>query len=171
MQEVKEESRQELTERVRSRLDELQEEMKDLAQFSLFYQKKTPTAVFSYLTSIVDKHLDIVPEQSILFAILVQLRDDELLKCLLNISIYLGTIDSPEVFIAELKELYRRQENNPQKTTEWLSIINAKVSKKDRKKIDAMLQRQGQQESQVEPSNIEWDDQNVSTTMLILKKS
>ena len=83
----------------------------------------------------------------------------------------MGTIDKPEVFLAELKELYRRRENNPQKTSEQRSIINATVSKKNRKKINAMLQRQAQQESQVESSNVELDDQDVSTTMLILKKS
>jgi exonuclease I len=169
MQELKEQSAEELVKQARTRLDELKEEMKNVAHFSSFNQKKTPTAVFNYLTSIVEKHLNIVPQQPILYGILIQLREDELLRCLFNISIYLGTLDKPEVFIAELKQLYEQQEKYPQTTMQQLPVLDGKVSKKDRKKINAMLQQQ--QQSQIKSSNIEFNEQIVSSTMLILKKS
>jgi hemerythrin len=82
----------------------------------------------------------------------------------------LGTIDKPEVFIAELKELYERQEKNPQIMTQQLSILNGNFSKKDLKKMNAMIQQQQQQQLQAQPSNIEFNEQNVSSTMLIPKK-
>jgi hypothetical protein len=171
MQEMKEKSEEELMKQVRTRVSELKDEMQNVEHFSSYNQKKTPTAVFNYLASIVEKFLDIVPQQPILYAILVQLREDELLRCLFNISIYLGTIDKPEVFIAELKELYERQEKNPQITMQQLSILNGNFSKKDLKKMNAMIQQQQQQQQlQAQPSNIEFNEQNVSSTMLIPKK-
>lgn len=172
MQQVYEQSRQELIEGVRARLNELKEEMRDAQELSSFNKKKTPTAVFNYLTSIVDKYLDFVPQQAALYAVLVQLREDELLRCLFNVSIYLGTIDQPEVFLAELKQLYGRQEKNPltqgSMTTQQLPILNTKMSKKDRKKMNAMiLQQQSQPQTQL--SNTEFNGQNVSFATLIHK--
>jgi len=78
MQQVKEQAQRELTEDVRARLNELKEEMRDVEQLSSFNKKKTPTAVLNYLTSIVDKYMDIVPQQAVFYAVLVQIRDDEL---------------------------------------------------------------------------------------------
>jgi hypothetical protein len=176
MQQVKEQAQRELTEDVRARLNELKEEMRDVEQLSSFNKKKTPTAVLNYLTSIVDKYMDIVPQQAAYYAVLVQIRDDELLRCLLNISIYLGTIDKPEVFIAELKQLYGHQEKTPQiqtlMTTQQLPILNGKMSKKDRKKMNAMIQQQQQQlQSQPDSSNVELNQQNVSLITLRHNKS
>jgi hypothetical protein len=176
MQQVYEQSRQELIEGVRARLNELKEEMRDAQELSSFNKRKTPTAVFNYLTSIVDKYLDFVPQQAALYAVLVQLREDELLRCLFNVSIYLGTIDQPEVFLAELKQLYGRQEKNPltqgSMTTQQLPILNTKMSKKDRKKMNAMiLQQQLQPQAQAQLSNIELNGQNVSFATLIHNKS
>lgn len=160
---MKEQAQKELIEEVRTRLTELKEEMRDAQQLVAFNEKKTPTAVFNHLTSIVDKYLDIIPEQPALYAILIQLREDELLQCLFNIAIYLGTIDKPEVFIEELKQLYNHQVKNPQKqgsvTMQKLPILSENLSKKDRKKLNAMIQ---QREAQAQSSNIESNEQNVS---------
>jgi len=174
MQQVYEQSEREVIEAVRARLNELKEEMRDAQELSSFNKKKTPTAVFNYLTSIVDKYLDIVPRQAALYAVLVQFRDDELLRCLLNVSIYLGTINQPEVFIAELKQLYDQQGRNPSTqgsmTTPQLPILNKKMSKKDLKKMNAMILQQ-QSQSQVPSSNMEFDGQNVSFATFIRNKS
>jgi hypothetical protein len=165
-----EQSQEELIEQVRVRLDELKEEMRDAQELSSFNKKKTPTAVLNHLASIVEKYLDVLPQQPALYALLVQLRQDELLRCLFNVSIYLGTIDKPEVFIAELKQLYDRQERNPQilgsMTTQQLPILNQQISKKDRRKMNAMIQQQ-QLQSQTQLSNIDPNEQNVSFATLI----
>jgi len=170
---VKEKAQNELVEEVRARLNELKEEMRDAQELSSFNKKKTPTAVFNYLTSIIDKYLDVVPQQAALYAVLVQLRDDELLRCLLNVSIYLGTIEQPEVFIAELKQLYDRQERNQltqvSSTTPQLPILSKKMSKKDLKKINAMNQ-QKQLQSQVLPSDIKFNGENVSFATFVHNK-
>jgi len=165
-----EQSQEELIEQVRVRLDELKEEMRDAQELSSFNKKKTPTAVLNHLASIVEKYLDVLPQQPALYALLVQLRQDELLRCLFNVSIYLGTIDKPEVFIAELKQLYDRQERNPQilgsMTTQQLPILNQQISKKDRRKMNAMIQQQ-QLQSQTQLSNIDPNEKNVSFATLI----
>ncbi|CAF4681057.1 unnamed protein product [Rotaria sp. Silwood1] len=84
MQQAKEQSKNDLIEDVRTHLTEFKEKMHDELELSSFNKKKTPTAVFNYLISIVDKYLNFIPQQSILFAMLTQLRDDELLRCLFN---------------------------------------------------------------------------------------
>ncbi|CAF3697074.1 unnamed protein product [Rotaria sordida] len=164
MQQVKEQLQKDLIEDVRVHLAEFKEKMHDELELSSFNKKKTPTAVFNYLISVVDKYLNFIPQQPILFAILTHLRDDEMLRCLFNVSIYLGTIDKPEIFIVELKKLYGHQERTPsaQETimTQQLSIITEKMSKKDRKKMNRMMK---QQQSQLQYSNISVDEQIPTT--------
>ena len=163
MQQSKEELQQGFIEVARTHLNELKEKMRDELELSSFNKKKTPTAVFNYLILIVKKHLDFVPQQPALYAILTQLRDDELLRCLFNVSIYLGTIDKPEVFIAELKKLYDHQDTM---TMQQPPILSGKMSKKDQKKMNAMLQ---QRKLQLQSPNL--DEQNVSSAILILYPS
>jgi hypothetical protein len=169
IQQLKEEAEQQIIAEAQARVNELKDEMRDAQGLSTFNNKKTPTAVFNYLTSIIDKYLDIIPQQPVLYAILVQLREDELLQCLFNVSIYLGTIDTPDVFIAELKQLYNHQGGNPQTqelmTMQQSSILAGPMSKKDRRKINTMIQKQ-QLQSQTQASNIELDGQNVSFATL-----
>lgn len=155
----------ELLQQARKRLEELKEEMQDVAKFSTFNQKKTPLAVFNYLTSLIEKHFDIVPEQMVLYTILCQFREDELFQCLFNISIYLGTIDQPEALIAELKEIYATGQTNSQITTDELLSTGAKLSKKERRKINSMIE----QKSLLSPtssSNAEIDEEEVSFPIL-----
>ncbi|CAF4504281.1 unnamed protein product [Rotaria sp. Silwood2] len=168
IQQAKEQSKKDLIEDVHAHLAEFKEKMQDELELSSFNKKRTPTAVFNYLISIVDKYLNFIPEQSIVFAILTQLRDDELLQCLFNISIYLGTIDKPEIFIAELKKLYGHQEKIlPTRETmmmQQLSIMTETMSKKDRRIVNRMIQ---QQQPQLKCSNISADEQIVSFATLI----
>ncbi|CAF3404047.1 unnamed protein product [Rotaria socialis] len=144
---------QEFIEDVRKHLEEFKEKMHDELELSSFNKKKTPTAVFNYLTSIVQKYLNFIPQQPALYTILIQLRDDEMLRCLLNLSIYLGTIEKPEVFIAELKRLIGYQDKilpmEELMTVPETPITMNKMSKKDRKKLKAILEQQQLQHSHV----------------------
>jgi hypothetical protein len=92
---------------VEAQLWEIQQEVRSELELSS-YTNKSPIAVFDHLVSIVEKHLTISQQKSVRDA-LVKIRNDELLRCLLNISIYLGTIDEPEKLIAELKKLNQDQ--------------------------------------------------------------
>jgi hypothetical protein len=161
---------QELAKDANTRLAELKEKMGDEMELSSFNKKKTPLAVFNYLTTLVDKYLDFIPQQPVLYAALIQLRDNELIRCLFNVSIYLGTIEKPEVIIAELKKLYGYQESMPQHAKETmmqqqLLISNDKISQKDRRKLNAMMQQKQQQQTQ--SAGIPFDDQNVSFAIFI----
>jgi hypothetical protein len=172
-QQIIEQSQRELIEYIRTQLSELKEKMHDELELSSFTKKKTPTAVLNYLITIVEKYLDFIPQQPALYAVLVQLRDDELMRCLLNMSIYIGTIDKPEVFIDELKKLYVHQDGIPHTqatmTMQQLPVLNQNMSKKDRKKMQAMIQQQQLLTSQ--PSQILLDGQNVSfSDIFILTK-
>ncbi|CAF1395347.1 unnamed protein product [Rotaria sordida] len=164
MQQVQEESKQQIIEEVRAHLAELKEKMRDELELSSFNKKKTPTAVFNYLVSIVGKYLNFIPEQPQFYWILTQLRDDEMLRCLFNISIYLGTIEKPETFMPELQKLYGHQEKIPSSqdtmTTQQLSMLNEKMSKKDRRKMKAMME---QQQSQSGCSNLAVNEQTATT--------
>jgi hypothetical protein len=163
-QQIIDQSQRELVENIRAQLNELKEKMHDTVELSSFTNKKTPTAVLNYLTTIVDKYFDFIPQQPALYAVLVQLRDDELMRCLLNMSIYIGTIDKPEVFIDELKKLYVHQDGIPHTQTtmtmQQLPVLNQKMSKKDRKKMQTMIQQQQLLTSQ--PPQILPDGENVS---------
>ncbi len=72
------------------------------------YTNKSPIAVLVHLVAVVEKHLT-VPQQKSVRDILMKIRNDELLRCLLNVSIYLGTLDKPEKFITELQRLNQNQ--------------------------------------------------------------
>lgn len=88
---------------VEAHLKEIQDELSNELEPSP-YTNKSPMAVFDHLVSVVEKHLTISQQKSVRDA-LVKIRGDELLRCLLNISIYLGTLDKPEKFITEFQRL------------------------------------------------------------------
>ncbi|CAF0785186.1 unnamed protein product, partial [Didymodactylos carnosus] len=102
--------RQQMMNVFQTRLSEMKQEMDNELEL-LSYTKKSPIAVFNHLCSVVEKHLT-VPEQKTVRAILVKIGNDSLLQCLLNLSIYLGTIDKPDRFITELQKLYQSQTAN-----------------------------------------------------------
>ncbi|CAF2849361.1 unnamed protein product [Rotaria sp. Silwood2] len=72
---------------------------------------------------IVDKHLNIAQQKAI-HDLLIKIRKDDLLRCLLNISIYLGSMDKPEKFIAEFQKLTQNQNS----TSSSQQSSNAKKS-------------------------------------------
>lgn len=168
-QRVKEQIYDELLGQARKSLEEMKEEMRDVDKFSKFNQKKTPLAVFSHLTSLVEKYFDIFPEQEVLYTILCQFREDELFQCLFNISIYLGTIDQPETFIAELKQIYANGPTNSQMTMEDLLQSGANLTKKEHRKINSMIE-QKQRQSQTTPSSVPIDEDEVSFPILSHQK-
>lgn len=154
-------ARQELIEDVRAQLDELKEKMRDVSHLSAFNEKKTPMAVFNYLTSIVEKHFTIVPEQSILYAALALLRDNELLRYLLNVSIYLGGMEQSEALVAEFKKFY--EEKHPSQDLsefEQRLIFEGELSAKDRRKLKSLADRRKSKEPrpQVPGSLMDGDD-------------
>ncbi|CAF4860629.1 unnamed protein product, partial [Rotaria sp. Silwood1] len=85
---------------------ELIKELKDEFQIPLDKKKKSPTAVFDHLIAIVEKYL-IVSEQQVVRDTLNKFRKDELLQCLFNVSICLGTIKKPDELMIELKKFYQ----------------------------------------------------------------
>lgn len=90
---------------VEAQLWEIQQEVSDELSS---YTNKSPVAVFDHLVSVVDKHLTVAQQKSVRDTLL-KIRNDELLRCLFNISIYLGTIDKPEKFIDQIKKLNQNQ--------------------------------------------------------------
>jgi hypothetical protein len=90
----------------------LKEQVRGELGLSSYNKKKSPIAVFNHLISIVEKYLSFIPEQSFVYVTLIQLRQNELLQCLLNISIYLGTIETPDMFNVELERIFRHQSNH-----------------------------------------------------------
>ncbi|UJR37109.1 hypothetical protein I4U23_029813 [Adineta vaga] len=165
IRQAQEQVQQVLIEDIRVHLTELRDKMRDELELSAFNKKNTPTALFNYLISIVHNYLDFIPQQPAVRKALTQLRDNELIRCLFNVSIYLGTLDKPETFIPELKKLYGYQDGivHPQTITlmEQLPLSNKKMSKKERKKMEAMLQQQ-QQKLASQSSEIEPNDQHTT---------
>ena len=90
---------------VEAQLLEIQQEVSDELSS---YTNKSPVAVFDHLVSVVEKHLTVAQQKTVRDT-LIKIRNDALLRCLLNVSIYLGTIDKPEKFIAELNKLNQNQ--------------------------------------------------------------
>ena len=146
MQLAREEAEKQLVRDIRASLTEFKEKMHDELELSSFNKRQTPTAVLNYLMSIVDKYLDFMPEQPVLYGTLVQFRENELLRCLLNVSIYLGTIEKPETFIIELRRLCDYQErvfrDQEATTRQQQSILDGIKRKKDRRKVNAMMEKQ-----------------------------
>jgi hypothetical protein len=92
---------------VEAKLWEIQHEVHSELELSS-YANKSPIAVFDHLVSVVEEHLTVSQQKSVRDT-LMKIRNDELLRCLLNVSIYLGTIDKPEKFIAELQKFNQNQ--------------------------------------------------------------
>ena len=99
--------RQQMTSLFQNKLWEIKQEMNNELEQSAYATKST-IAIFDHLTSIVENYLT-VPEQKTVRDTLVKIRNDELLRCLLNISIYMGTLERPEKFLSELQQIYQRQ--------------------------------------------------------------
>jgi hypothetical protein len=72
------------------------------------YTNKSPIAVFDHLATVIDKYL-IVAQQKAIRDLLTKIRNDELLRCLLSISIYLGSMDKPEKLLVEFQKLTQSQ--------------------------------------------------------------
>ena len=162
-------AREALIETIRARLDEFKTKMSDELQLSAFNKKKTPTAVLNYLTSIVTQYMECVPEQPALYVILTQIRDNELIRCLLNLSIYLGTIEKPEILAAELKRLFPRDtfpNGSGLSSEEFLQNLN--MSQKDRRKLRSMMQQQQETRQHPDPA---FGHQPVSTFCICFEQS
>lgn len=99
--------RQQMISLFQNKLWEIKQEMNHELEQSAYATKST-VAIFDHLTSIVEKHLT-VPEQKSVRDILLKIRHDELLRCLFNISIFMGTIDRPEKYFDDLQKIYRSQ--------------------------------------------------------------
>ncbi|CAM4933155.1 unnamed protein product [Rotaria socialis] len=99
--------RQQMISLFQTKLWEIKQEVENELELSA-YATKSPVAVIDHLSSIVEKYLT-VPEQKNILDIMIKIRNDELLRCLLNVSIYLGTIDKPDKFLADLQKLYQSQ--------------------------------------------------------------
>ena len=116
---------EDLTNEVLERLAQLQVEVKNGIELSSYNKRKSPVAVFNHLISIVEKYLSFIPEQSFLYLTLVQFRQNEVLQCLLNISIYLGTIETSALLSTEVKNIFSSQNNSKrqQQMTEFHELI------------------------------------------------
>lgn len=137
---------EELTSAIIGRLSELKQEVHGELGLSSYNKKKSPIAVFNHLTSIVEKYLSFIPEQSFVYVTLIHLRQNELLQSLLNISIYLGTIEAPGAFIAELERIC-----HPQSAHLRLQILlhfyqslpyDPNITEMDYNRLQAMIQQQ-----------------------------
>ena len=143
MNKIKDDARTEVAEEVRERLKDLKTELTEGQQLEKI-KNKTPTALFVHLMSIVEKYMDVIPEQPTIYAILAQLRENELLRCLFNLCIYLSQLDEPEDYVQELKKLYQeRAENAPASTAiDQIPAPFQRLSKRHQKKLNSMLASQ-----------------------------
>jgi hypothetical protein len=143
---MKTKAMEELTGTIIERLSALKQEVHGELGLSSYNKKKSPIAVFNHLTSIVEKYLSFIPEQSFLYTTLIQLRQDELLQSLLNISIYLGTIETPDVFIAKLEPFFRPQNDHSREQflmQYYQSLpFDPNISAMEYGRIQAMIQQQ-----------------------------
>jgi hypothetical protein len=115
-------------------------------ELSSFNKKKSPIAVFNHLTSMIEKYLFFMPEQSFAYITLANLRQNNLFQWLLNISIYLGTIETPDEFIAQLERITREQ-NNQLRQQLFMHFLprlqsDTDMSEMDHARIQAMIQQQ-----------------------------
>ncbi|CAF1313722.1 unnamed protein product, partial [Adineta ricciae] len=135
-----------LTNDVLERLAQLQAEVKDAMKLSSYNKRKSPVAVFNHLISIVEKYLSFIPEQSFLYLTLVQFRQNEVLQCLLNISIYLGTIETSTLLSTEVKNIFSNQSNSTrqQHMTEFHELIRTRpnISGVDARQLQALIGHQ-----------------------------
>ncbi|CAF4801624.1 unnamed protein product, partial [Rotaria magnacalcarata] len=99
-------ARSEIMKIAQAKFAELIKEVKFEFQSPLDKKKKSPTIVFDHLISIVEKYL-VVSEQKIVQDTLSKFRKDELLQCLFNVSICLGTMKKPDELMVELKKFYQ----------------------------------------------------------------
>ncbi|UJR16805.1 hypothetical protein I4U23_003704 [Adineta vaga] len=123
---IEKDAQRQIIRTIETRLGEIQNDVEDELNSSA-YINKSPIAVLDYLVSIVDKYLT-VPQQKLVRDILMKIRESELLRCLLNISIYLGTIDEPAKFIDEIQKFNRQQvdESGRQNSTSTKSMNHSK---------------------------------------------
>lgn len=137
---------QELTNIIGGRLSELKHELCAELGLSSYNKTKSPIAVFNHLASIIEKYLSFVPEQSFVYATLIHLRQSELLQWLLNISIYLGTIEKPDVLFPELERIfhYWNIHSREQTLIQFYQSIpyDHSLNNRDRAQIQAMIQYQ-----------------------------
>ncbi|CAF4848454.1 unnamed protein product [Rotaria sp. Silwood1] len=111
---------------VEDKLREIKQEVSSELKLSS-YTNKSPMSVFNHLISVVDKHLNIAQQKAI-HDLLIKIQKDDLLRCLLNISIYLGSMEKPEKFIAEFQRLTQSQNENQNSTSLSQQSSNTKKS-------------------------------------------
>ncbi|CAF4615042.1 unnamed protein product [Rotaria magnacalcarata] len=137
---------EELISTIEERLSKLKQEMRDELELSTYNKKKSPIAVFNHLASAVEKYLSFIPEQTFTYATLIHLRQNELLQWLLNISIYLGSIQKPETFVAELQRILGHQNHHARQQilTQFYQSLpsDPDISERDHQRLDAMIQQQ-----------------------------
>jgi hypothetical protein len=152
---------EELTSTIVERLSELKQEVQGEVGLSSYNKKKSPIAVFNHLTSIVEKYLPFISEQPFVYATLIHLRQNELLQWLFNISIYLGTIETPDMFIVELQKIFHYQDGyvRQQIMMQFYQSLsyNPNINEMEYRRIQAMIQHQ---------QNVLMSSQNVSCVNL-----
>ena len=106
------------------------------------YTTKSPIVVFDHLASIVEQYL-IVPEQKTVHDILMKIRNNELLRCLFNVIIYLGKTDNADKLIAELQSLCRYQTTSSARVNVELPSSSANLNSNNQKRKQLQLSANG----------------------------
>ena len=106
------------------------------------YTTKSPIAVFDYLASIVEQHL-IVPEQKTVRDILMKIRNNELLRCLFNVTSYLGKTDDADKLIAELQNLYHYQATRSGRVNVELPSPSSKLNSNNQNREQLQMSANG----------------------------
>ncbi|CAF3623985.1 unnamed protein product [Rotaria sp. Silwood1] len=137
---------EDLTSTIAARLSDFRQEIHGELGPSSYNKKKSPIAVFIHLASIVEKYLSFIPEQSLAYYTLIQLRQNELLQWLLNISIYLGGFERPDLFAVELDKICRHQSDHLRLQTLMMLYqslpSNPNISQMDYGRLQTMIQQQ-----------------------------
>ncbi|CAF1079827.1 unnamed protein product [Rotaria sordida] len=131
---------------IAARLSDFRQEMHGELGPSSYNKKKSPIAVFNHLASIIEKYPLFIPEQSLAYYTLIQLRQNELLQWLLNISIYLGSFERPDLFAVELDKICRHQSDHLRLQTLMMFYqslpSDPNISQMDYGRLQTMIQQQ-----------------------------
>ena len=106
-------------------------------QASALTRQMDPVGVFNHLLMVIEKYFSITPNQRATYYVLQLIRDDDLLRCLLNLSIYLGQIEDRELLISTLKRLYSEigPDSKLSRFEQWLEICTELPNKKKLKEL------------------------------------
>lgn len=139
-------------------LTKIREQISTEQQLSSFTKRMSPAAVFNHLLSVVEKYFHILPYQSLTYGTLLLLKNNDLLQCLLNLSIFLGTIEEPEALKEQLKKFY--VDVGPSQTLQQFEFLmethreftgkkKLQEISKNRKKIKALMHEWEQSNNQL----------------------